>query len=354
MSVHVLTASKPLQPPVRSARTERRQSLPPDSLPLSVVIPTLGRPQLLQRCLGALARSEWREATLEIVVVDDGPHEPTRAAVARWMPVMAQRGMVLRYLPSPGPHGPAAARNRGWRAACGRVIAFTDDDTEPEPGWLRAGLEAFMHGAEAAWGRTVMPLPSVPTDYERDAAGLERGPFITANCFCLRSVLETLGGFDERFPIAWREDSDLYFRLLDAQVRIDYVAEAVVIHPVRPAPWGVSMRQQRKVLFDALLYKKHPRLYRERIRPRPPWRYYFIVASLAVVLTGIVTGSAALSVVGACGWGGATLSFAWERLRDTSKAPLHVLEMLVTSSVIPLLAVFWRLRGAVRFATPFI
>jgi glycosyltransferase involved in cell wall biosynthesis len=145
-------------------------------LPLSVVIPTLGRPQLLQRCLGSLARSEWDEGTLEIVVVDDGPNEATREAVARWMPLMAQRGMVVRYLPSPGPHGPAAARNQGWRAACGRIIAFTDDDTEPEPGWLRAGLKAFVPGAEAAWGRTVMPLPSVPTDYSNVPFYVQKRP----------------------------------------------------------------------------------------------------------------------------------------------------------------------------------
>src|SRR5690606_40462360 len=60
----------------------------------------------------------------------------------------------------------------------------------------------------------------------------------------------------------------LYFRLIDGGARVVHAADAVVVHPVRPAPWGVSLAQQRKVLYDALLFKKHRELYRERIRGR--------------------------------------------------------------------------------------
>ena len=41
----------------------------------------------------------------------------------------------------------------------------------------------------AAAGRVVVPLPERPTDYERDAAGLEGTEFVTANCFCRRAAL---------------------------------------------------------------------------------------------------------------------------------------------------------------------
>jgi hypothetical protein len=57
------------------------------------------------------------------------------------------------------------------------------------------------------------------------------------------------------------------------------VPDVVVVHPVRPAAWGVSLRQQRKSQFDALLFKKHPALYRRRIRARPPLDYYGMVLS---------------------------------------------------------------------------
>jgi GT2 family glycosyltransferase len=286
-------------------------------------------------------------------VVDDGPSERTRALVAGWTERMARRGVTQRYLASPGPHGPAAARNFGWRAAQGRIIAFTDDDTRPDAGWLTAGVRAFEDGAEAAWGRTVMPIPSEPTDYERDASGLERATFVTANCFCLRSLLERLGGFDERFRIAWREDADLYFRLIGAGARIVHVPQALVVHPVRPAAWGVSIRQQRKVMFDALLYKKHPRLYRSRIRAHPRWDYYLIVSALVTTVGALLAGAGWLAVLAGSLWLAATAAFTCKRLRHTTKAPAHVAEMLVTSSVIPPLAAFWRLYGAVKFRTLF-
>lgn len=320
---------------------------------MSVVIPTLGRAALLHACLDALARVTWHAETPEIIVVDDGPSERTRALVAEWTERMARRGITQRYLASPGPHGPAAARNFGWRAARGRIIAFTDDDTLPDPDWLVTGVRAFEEGVDAAWGRIVMPIPHEPTDYERDANGLERATFVTANCFCLRSVLERLGGFDERFRLAWREDSDLYFRLIGAGARIVHVPQALVVHPVRPASWGVSIRQQRKVMFDALLYKKHPKLYRSRIRARPRWDYYFIVLALIMAVGAWVAGVGWLAALAGSIWLAATVAFAFKRLRDTTKAPTHVAEMLITSGVIPPLAAFWRLYGAIKFRTLF-
>jgi GT2 family glycosyltransferase len=326
----------------------------PPAFAVSVVIPTLGRPRLLNACLDALSRVVWHGDPIEIVVVDDGPSERTQALVESWAATMACRGIALRYLASPGPHGPAAARNFGWRAAQGRIVAFTDDDTQPDPGWLEAGVRAFEDGADAAWGRIEMPIPREPTDYERDANGLERATFVTANCFCLRSVLVRLGGFDQRFRVAWREDADLYFRLLGAGARIVHAPQAVVVHPVRPAAWGVSIRQQRKVLFDALLYKKHPQLYRKHIRAHPRWDYYLVVAALVTVLGALLAGIGWLAAVAGSAWLAATAALACKRLRHTTKAPAHMAEMVLTSSVIPPLAVFWRLYGACKFRTPFV
>src|SRR5213078_1928552 len=157
------------------------------------------------------------------------------------------------YAPVAGPHGPAAARNVGWRRARAPVVAFTDDDCVPDPGWLAAGVGVLERdaGVAAVTGRVVVPLPDKPTDYERDAAGLEGAEFVTANCFCRRDVLAALGGFDERFSAAWREDSDLHFGLLNVDGKVLKVPDAVIVHPVRPAPWGVSLGQQKKSLFDA-------------------------------------------------------------------------------------------------------
>lgn len=321
---------------------------------LSVVVPTLRRPGLLDRCLVALCRCRSDRADIEVIVVDDGPSMSTQAAVAAWVAPFLDAGIGLRYEPNDGPHGPAAARNRGWRVSRGSIIAFTDDDTEPAPDWIEAGLRAFDAGADAAWGRIVMPIPPIPTDYERDANGLERAGFVTANCFCRRSTLEHLAGFDEDFRLAWREDTDFYFRLLRSGARVAHVPEAVVVHPVRPAPWGVSLKQQRKVIFDALLFKKHPRLYRSRIRAHPRFDYYAAVLALLVVAGALSARSMPLALGGAFAWTLMTAALCGRRLVHTSKAPLHVAEMIVTSALIPPLAVFWRLYGAVKFRTLFL
>jgi GT2 family glycosyltransferase len=314
---------------------------------VSVVVPTRGRPDLLERCLRALAAQQMPSAQFEIIVVDDRPWAATERVVAEWARRAAP--IAIRYLASPGPHGPAAARNHGWRAARGDVVAFTDDDTEPDRHWLQNGLRAVRGDIEAVSGRVVMPIPDPPTDYERDAQGLERSEFVTANCFCRRRVLEGLGGFDERFRLAWREDSDLHFRLLESGARIARAEDAVVVHPVRPAPWGVSVRQQKKVAYDALLYRKHPRLYRERIRAAPRWDYYAVVGALAALALGLALGSGAVAIAAAAAWIGLTARFCLARLSGASKAPGHVAEMILTSAAIPPVAVFWRAVGAWRY-----
>lgn len=287
------------------------------ALQVSVVVPTCGRPELLARCVAALERQTLAREAYEVIVVDDA---------------------VLRS-------GPAAARNRGWRKARAQIVAFTDDDTEPRSDWLENGLKALEH-ADAVAGRIVMPIPDAPTDYERDAQGLERAEFVTANCFLRKPVLERLGGFDEGFRMAWREDSDLHFRLLRSGARVVRAPGAVVLHPVRPASWGVSLRQQRKVMFDALLFKKHRQLYRERIRAGARWDYYAITGSLILMSMGVAP--AALV------WGALTARFFIRRQRGASKRPAHVLEMLVTSMLIPPLAVFWRFAGALRYRVAFL
>jgi glycosyltransferase involved in cell wall biosynthesis len=290
-------------------------------------------------------------ASYEIIVVDDAASEATREQIAR----LQERGHPVRYVAvGEGHHGPAAARNMGWQAATGWLIAFTDDDTVPDPDWLRAALVRFSWARErgpdldAAWGRVVVPLPERPTDYERDAAGLERAGFVTANCFVRRDVLAALGGFDESFTSAWREDSDLYFRLLDGRRRVERIEASVVLHPVRPARWGASVAQQRKSSFDALLYRKHPALFAQHVRPARPALYYAIVSSLVIAVVGAIGSSAALGWLGLATWTSLTLLFATRRLRGTSRAPHHLVEMLVTSAVIPPVALYWRARGAVR------
>jgi GT2 family glycosyltransferase len=324
---------------------------------ISVVVPTFRRAALLRRCLDALIAQRIDPDAFEIIVVDEGHEDCVRELVlriAQWI-----RAPQIRYMRPAHARGLAAARNRGWRVAKGALIAFTDDDTIPAPDWLEAGARAFENNRQwiALSGDVPMPLEiesDTPTDRERMTAGVEPAEFVTANAFVWRAALQAIDGFDERFTRALRADSDLQFRLLTQVGQVGHCAEARVVHPVPDEPWGVCLREQRKTYFDALLYKKHPRLYRERIRRMPPWDYYLIVALVVIAPVLLIAGmdesavGCALAVLAIVG------RLAWKRLRSTDYSPRRLLEMLATSAVIPFLSVYWRVRGALRFKVLFL
>jgi glycosyltransferase involved in cell wall biosynthesis len=319
------------------------------SIDISVVVPTYRRPDLLQRCLAGLLAQDIAPNRFEIIVCDDGPDAATQKLVETTALCVGDRGPHVEYIAVTATQGPAGARNCGWRRARAPVIAFTDDDTIPDAGWLREGWHAMKPGISAAAGRIEVPLPAAPTDYELDAAGLARAEFATANCFVRKCVLERIGGFDERYTSAWREDSDLQFAILAADGIIVRADTAVIVHPVRAGRWAISISQQRKSRFDALLRRKYPALYKQRIRRSPPWLYYAIVSCLAIGLSGLARGEGAMALAGCAGWLVLTGVFAARRLRHTAHTASHVMEMLWTSIIIPPLSVFWRIHGALTF-----
>jgi len=326
-----------------------------DALHISVVVPTWRRPDLLRRCLDALCAQDLPGHAFEVIVCDDGPTADTHRLVEAVARRQQAAGPAIHYLPVTATQGPAGARNQGWQRARAGIVAFTDDDTVPDPGWLRQGLMAMDDPAlGAVSGKVVMPLPDPPTDYALNESGLTTAEFVTANCIVRRDALRAVGGFDERFTMAWREDSDLQFKLLENGYRIGRAEQAVVVHPLRPAPPGISVRQQRKVYFDALLYRKHPSRYRRHISAHPPWNYFVIVACLAVMAIAAIAQWPTVGGIALLVWAALTLSFAWRRLRHTSRRPSHVLEMVLTSIAIPPLSVYWRLLGAWHFRVAFL
>jgi len=320
---------------------------------VSVVVPTCRRPRQLLRCLHALLSQEGVPGRMEIIIVDDGRSPRLPARVQAWLRRSRSQVAVRCLQPPAGRRGPAAARNAGWQAARAPVIAFTDDDTLPAHDWLREGLRAMRTGVTAAWGDVIVPLPQAPTDSERNTAGLQGAEFVTANCFVRRDALAATGGFDERFERPWREDSDLYFTLLEARGLVVHAPAAIVIHPAKRSPPGTSIRQHRNLLFDALLFKKHRRLYREKIARWPPLGYYLTVfAALAALLCLLAGARLAASIAGAA-WLLLTLRLMLRRLRGTSRAWPNVADIVASSLVIPIVAVFWRLAGALRYRVPF-
>jgi GT2 family glycosyltransferase len=205
----------------------------PDPL-VSVVVSTYNRPGRLPRLLNALRAQTLALDSFELIVVDNGSAPDTARVLAL---ELARPGLSLRCERLDPTRGPAGGRNAGWRLACAPLIAFTDDDCAPEPGWLAAGLAiAGQHPGAVVQG----PTRPDPAELDQDGvlsrtARIERlGPqYETANIFYPRALLEALDGFDERFGIhPAGEDTDLAWRAIGAGARTVFAPEAVVLHSV--------------------------------------------------------------------------------------------------------------------------
>lgn len=314
---------------------------------ISVVIPTYKRIGLLQKCLHRLVNQSFPAQDFEVIVVSDGPDEPTEHLLSSQFP-----NVKFNYLDEK--KGPAAARNVGWLMASAPLIAFTDDDCLPDTRWLEEIWNAYNGEDLVAFsGKVEVPVSPKPTDFELNTAHLATAEFITANCVCTKRALVKTGGFDDRFALAWREDSDLHFKLITHQIPVRKI-EALVTHPVRVAKMGVSVKEQKKGLYNALLYKKFPQLYRRKIGYGAPWYYYAIVFCFAAMLFELFRDKNFLAVIFAGCWISLTLYFCWKRIRNTSKSFSHITEMAFTSILIPFLSVFWQFYGSVKYRVLFI
>lgn len=326
----------------------------------SVVVPTVGRPDLA-RLLAALAAGlSDAPGPVELVLVDDrrraGPPLPVPD---RLVPVTT----VVRGRAA----GPAAARNLGWRAARYPWVVFLDDDVVPDPDWFVRLADDLTVDPDVGGvqGRVVVPMPHRrrPTDWERSTAGLATGRWITADMAYRRPVLAAVGGFDERFPRAYREDAELAHRVRRGGWRL-VTGQRRTTHPVRPESRWVSLRAQRGNADDALLRRLYGRGWRSRLELPAGRRPAHLVATGAAVLA--VTGGLAarrvgarlrtparvLAVAGAVGWLAVTGEFATARIRPGPRTPGEVAVMVATSVAIPpaatwhWLAGWWRARGA--------
>lgn len=200
----------------------------------SVVVTTYNRPAQLERCLAALARSSYARDAFEVIVVNDGGSVPLGAIVAGFRDRM---NVTLVDQPNAGPAG---GRNYGARVARNEFLAFTDDDCEPDPGWLAALGRCLQHSPDSlVGGHTVNGLPDNP--YSRASqlivemayafynSDLQHPRFLTTNNLAARAELFwQCGGFDRQFRTS--EDREFCDRWRNRRLAMAYLPEALVVH----------------------------------------------------------------------------------------------------------------------------
>jgi glycosyltransferase involved in cell wall biosynthesis len=310
-------------------------------LDYTVVIPTVGRDSL-GVVLTALEQGTGPRPR-EVILVDDRVSPTTPLRRPPLLPVRILQG---------GGGGPAAARNRGWRAACSEWVAFLDDDVVPAHDWAAALAQDLSGHVDASQARITVPLPAdrPPTDYERGTAGLATAQWITADMAFRRAALARVGGFDERFPRAYREDAELALRLIDRGCKL-VVGERVTTHPVRAADFLASVRAQRGNADDALMRRLHGPGWRARIGGHPGrlrWHALTTASAAATILFGLL-GHRRAELVSGTAWALLTADFALRRVRPGPRTTDEVLRMALTSIAIPPAACAHRLLGELRF-----
>jgi glycosyltransferase involved in cell wall biosynthesis len=224
---------------------------------VSVVVAARDAEATLGRCLAALVRQS--EQDIEVIVVDDGSSDSTAALAEN-----ATGPVRLVRQPSAGA---ASARNRGVAEASSDLIAFTDADCFPEPGWLERGLGA-LEGADLVQGRVDPEEIELPLPFDRSLSVTRPSPFFeTANLFARRAMLEQVGGFEA--PVGdvggrpFGEDMWLGWRACRTGARVAFSPDARVRHAVfRSSAADWVLEHWRRRLFPPMVARV-PELRRE-------------------------------------------------------------------------------------------
>jgi cellulose synthase/poly-beta-1,6-N-acetylglucosamine synthase-like glycosyltransferase len=220
---------------------------------VSVVIPTVDRVDLLERCLRGLAAQ--CDIDFEVLVVHDGNPEIV-TLLERWAHTLPLRALQIEA------RGAAAKRNAGWREARAPIIAFTDDDCEPAPGWLREAAPSLADAGTALVQGKVLAHPDDTRVTGLYARTIEvTGPlqtFPNANLFYRRSSLAAVDGYDERLRAG--EDTDLAWRILALGGRPVFLDSALVWHAVRPVDFAAHLRSLPRWSSLPEVLRRHPQL----------------------------------------------------------------------------------------------
>lgn len=202
---------------------------------LTVVVPTYNRKLKLKQCLNSLFAQSYPQDGFEIIVIDDGSNDGTRAMLEEFSKINPN----LRYFVQQH-KGPAAARNSGIKYASAEIIGFTDSDCVLSKDWVKQMVQAHrsdrhiaaIGGATEVGGHNIMAKVSQFLSDGAIEAKIKGEPetifFPTCNVSFKRDCLAN--GFNELFPFPAGEDLDLFWRLFKKGSRFSYKRDIKIFH----------------------------------------------------------------------------------------------------------------------------
>ncbi len=237
---------------------------------ISIVIPTRNHAAMLRRLLDSIAAQKLPPSEYEVIVVDDGSSDGTREFLRT-----AQFPFSLQVIEGER-SGPPRARNAGLAVARAPIVAFMDDDVVLRNDCLRNALPYFSDDTVGIVETTLL-IDSEERPLQLHAS---RQGFVTAAIFFRREAVVKVGGFDPDFfdprtGLFFRDDADLGFRVLQAGYKALQPIDVVAWHPVQFPTIKHSFAHVKRYMFDPLLYKKHPRLFRAYIERKRVGRVSF-------------------------------------------------------------------------------
>lgn len=213
---------------------------------ISVIIPVYKNWDLLAICLKSLADQTFPQNQFEIVLVNNDP----KSGIPENFNLPSNARVINQMMP-----GSYSARNKGMIDAKGEVFVFTDSDCIPDLNWLEKGMDLILFGYDMVGGDMKLFKPEGGEDlayiyesrfgFNQRRNVLEKGQSITANLFCKKEVVNTVGPFPEGLmsggDFVWTQ------KATSSGFRIAFGEDVIVKHPSRKSISELVKKKKRTI-----------------------------------------------------------------------------------------------------------
>ena len=235
---------------------------------VSAVITSYNRPSsMLERAVKSVINQTY--TNIELIVVDDNRDNPSGNEFSNQIKLLSDKYNFILLKTADGKHGGQAARNTGIIAAKGEYVAFLDDDDEWQPEKIRKQILLLSQRPDAGMcfcrGEKVDENFDPPKIYEYHGKDFKcevtRKDLLIADCIgttsqavIRKTVLDEVGGFDERFPA--RQDYEMWVNITGNYVAVG-VDEPLFLYHISKGEKSVARSFDKCIEGYKLLNEKY-------------------------------------------------------------------------------------------------